>query len=104
VKNIVSEINYLELKNTKGYANTVKQFDKEVKPAFIKDLNQSWNINFIITNLINNLKNNVIRNCLRLKKYVFFYALSLLLFRNYTNTKYNDTVQQIFKPLIIVIC
>jgi hypothetical protein len=104
VKNIVGEINYLELKNTEGYADAVKQFDREVKPAFIGDPDQSWNINFTMTNLVDDPGNNVMRNCLRLKKYVFFCALSLLLFRNHADTKYSDAVQQIFEPLITAIC
>ncbi|EHL02286.1 putative Heat shock 70 kDa protein 12A [Glarea lozoyensis 74030] len=44
VKNIVGDEEFFELKKSEGFADAVKQFDREVKPAFCGDTDQAWNI------------------------------------------------------------
>jgi hypothetical protein len=67
VKNIVGDENFLKLKKTEGFADGVKQFDREVKPAFRGDPDQAWNINFTMAKLEDDPENNLMDNCLRLK-------------------------------------
>ena len=67
VKNIVGDEEFLDLKKTEGFADAVKQFDREVKPAFCGDKDQAWNVNFTMGNLEDDPTNNIQANCLRLK-------------------------------------
>jgi hypothetical protein len=76
LKNIVGDENFLKLKKTEGFADAMKQFDREVKPAFRGDPDQAWNVNFTMANLEDHPEDNLISNCLRLKKYVFFVLLA----------------------------
>ena len=68
VKNIVGEEEFLELKKTEGFADAVKTFDREVKPAFTGEKDQAWNVNFTMGNLQDDPANNIQANCLRLKQ------------------------------------
>jgi len=67
VKNIVGEEEFLELKKTEGFAEAVKTFDREVKPAFCGDKDQTWNVSFPMATLQDDPANNIMANCLRLK-------------------------------------
>ncbi len=67
VKNLVGDEEFLELKKTEGFADAVKQFDREVKPAFCGDKDQAWNVNFTMGNLQDDPASNIQANCLRLK-------------------------------------
>jgi hypothetical protein len=67
VKNIVGEEEFFHLKTTESFADAVKQFDREAKPAFCGEKDQAWNINFTMGNLEDDPENNVQGNCLRLK-------------------------------------
>lgn len=67
VKNIVGDEEFLDLKKTEGFADAVKQFDREVKPAFCGDRDQAWNVNFTMGNIQDDPSNNIQANCLRLK-------------------------------------
>lgn len=67
VKNIVGDEEFIDLKKTEGFADAVKQFDREVKPAFCGDKDQAWNVNFTMGNLEDDPTNNIQANCLRLK-------------------------------------
>lgn len=82
VKNIVGDEEFLDLKKTEGFADAVKQFDREVKPAFCGDKDQAWNVNFTMGNLEDDPTNNIQANCLRLKY---------------------ELVHQIFEPLVTAI-
>ena len=70
VKNMVGEEKYLELKNSEGYVDAMQQFDREVKPGFVGDPDQAWNIHFTMANLEDDPANNIMQNCLRLSRYV----------------------------------
>jgi hypothetical protein len=50
------------------FADAVKTFDREVKPAFTREKDQAWNVNFTMGNLQDDPTNNIQANCLRLKQ------------------------------------
>ena len=64
---MVGEEEFLELKKTEGFAEAVKTFDREVKPAFCGDKDQTWNVSFPMATLQDDPTNNIMANCLRLK-------------------------------------
>jgi hypothetical protein len=68
VKDIVGEEEFLELKKTKGFAAAVRTFDREVKPAFSGEPNQTWDVAFPMARLQDDPVNNVMANCLTLKQ------------------------------------
>jgi hypothetical protein len=67
IMGIVGDEDFLELKKTEGYAEAVKTFDREVRPSFVGDSNQEWNISFPMASLEDDPANNILANCLRLK-------------------------------------